>query len=84
MKSKKDFWRGARPLIIPEGGKPLPYCRRLMQAKNDYFCAGAVWERKDGIWRCIEAAPILRWMLKMTPESAKLELARKGCDWKWL
>lgn len=55
-----------------------------MQATNEYFCAIAVWERKDGFWRCVEAAPILRWMLKMTPESAKLELAGKGCDWKWL
>ena len=70
--------------MIPEGGKPLPYQKKVLQAKNEYFCAGAVWERIDGIWRCTEAAPIIKWMLKMTPESAKFELARRGCDWEWI
>jgi hypothetical protein len=52
-------------LFIPKGGKPLPYQKKVLQAKNEYFCAGAVWERIDGIWRCTEAAPIIKWMLKM-------------------
>ncbi len=82
--NQRDFWRGARPLLIPAGGRPLPAARRLMQAKNEYFCAGAVWERLDGLWRCTEAAPILKWMLKLEPAAAKLELARRGCEWEWL
>ncbi len=81
---RRNFWSGAKPLVIPEGPKHVPDTRRLMQAQNEYFTAGAVWERKDGLWRCIEAAPILDWMRKCTPESAKLELARRGCEWVWL
>lgn len=58
-------------------------CERLMRCQNDYFVAGAVWRRKDGIWSCIRAAPIIKWMLGMSPESAKMNLAKRGCSWQW-
>jgi hypothetical protein len=80
----RDFWRGARPLFIPRGGRPLPYQKKLLQATNEYFCAGAVWERIDGLWKCTEAAPIIGWMRGMSPPAAKLELARRGCQWEWI
>lgn len=82
-RKKRKFWNSG-PLVIPQGGKPLDYSKKLLQAKNDFWCAGAVWERIDGQWRCTEAAPIIRWMLKMTPENAKLELAKRGCQWQWI
>lgn len=55
-----------------------------MRCQNDYFVAGAVWRRKDGIWSCIRAAPIIKWMLGMSPESAKMNLAKRGCSWQWV
>lgn len=79
------FWSPPKAAVrVPEGGKVLSYQKRLLQAQNDYFCAGAVWERIDGHWRCTEAAPIIAWMRKMSPAEAKLELARRGCSWEWI
>lgn len=57
---------------------------KVLRVRNEFFCAGAVWVRKDGIWACKMAAPILHWMIGMSPLETKLELARKGCSWEWL
>jgi len=83
-KRNRGFWHGAKPLDIPSGGRFLPNQTRLLRASNEFFTAGAVWQRKDGQWSCIQAAPILAWMFKLTPTAAKLELARKGCSWEWI
>ena len=48
------------------------------------FTAGALWKRKEGQWRCILTAPIIKWMKGMEPGAAKLELARRGCSWEWV
>jgi hypothetical protein len=80
----RNFWQGAKPLQIPSGGTFLPNQTLLLRASNDFFVAGAIWRRKDGQWACIQTAPILRWMLKLSPTEAKLELARRGCSWEWI
>lgn len=61
-----------------------PNAQRLMRAQNEFFTAGAIWQRCDGQWSCTLAAPILRWMLKLDPATAKIELARRGCSWEWV
>jgi hypothetical protein len=57
---------------------------KVLRAWNEFWVAGAVWEKRDGHWFCVHTAPIIAWMRKMTPESAKLELARRGCQWEWI
>ena len=80
---KRNFWSRAKPLVIPQGGRPLSYEKKVLEARNEYWKAGAVWERIDGHWRCTSADQVMGWMRKLTPESAKLELARRGCQWEW-
>ena len=37
--------------------------RLLLRIVAPHFVAGAVWERtRDKGWRCVKAAPILKWM----------------------
>lgn len=62
----------------------VPDVVRVLHAKNEFFNAACLWRRIDGIWTCREADPGLDWIIGMTPNQAKLELARKGCSWTWL
>ena len=61
-----------------------PDCERMMRCWNEYWEAQARWKRRDGVWACMEAGEMIRWMERMSPESAKLNLARRGCQWEWL
>ncbi len=57
---------------------------RLLRVQNDYFTAGAVWEKIGGFWSCTKPAPIIGWMRGKTPDAAKFELLRLGCSFEWL
>lgn len=54
---------------------------RLMWVDAPHFYAGAVW-RPDP-WRCVHAAPILRWMIGKGSAFVKAYLARKGWAYGW-
>ena len=57
---------------------------KLLRVTTDYFCAGAVWEKIGGVWSCTRAAPIIRWLVGMNVDRAKLALLRMGAKWEWL
>jgi len=57
---------------------------RLLRVQNEYFTAGAVWNKSFGLWSCIQSAPIIRWMRVKTPTEAKMELRRLGCSFEWV
>jgi hypothetical protein len=69
--------------VFPEA-VPAPTNSKVLRCWNEFWTAGAVWEKHGMEWVCTDAAPIIRWMLKMNPAAAKLELARRGCQWEWL
>jgi hypothetical protein len=81
---KQTAWYKAHPELTkkskPQFIQSLP---KMMVAKNEYFEGTALWKRIIGQWSCVEASEHLKWMLKMEPAQAKLELARRGFDWKW-
>ena len=58
-------------------------CERLMRCWNEYWEADATWRRKEGIWVCVAASGVIRWMKGMNPVQAKFELDRRGCQWEW-
>ena len=58
--------------------------QRLLRVVAPHFVAGAVWERGKLGWHCVSAAPILRWMLDLSPQAALDVLQRKGYEWEWL
>jgi len=57
---------------------------RLLRVTSPKFCAGAVWVKRDGVWRCTESAPILSWMRRKSPEEARAILDRYGWAWEWV
>jgi hypothetical protein len=78
-------WRFEKAL---ERTKPPKYrdpdCERVMRCWNEYWEGGATWRRKDGIWSCVAYSASLSWMKKLSHLEAKLELARRGCEWEWM
>lgn len=65
---------------VPQTNGPV----RLLQVSTDYFCAGAVWKKISGIWSCIHAAPIMRWMVGMTGWQAKMALLKMDAKFQWI
>jgi hypothetical protein len=49
-----------------------------------HFCAGAEWEKVDGQWNCVRAAPILAWMVGHAARGVGIYLTRKGWDYEWI
>src|SRR5512138_2233089 len=57
---------------------------KLLVVWGRKFTAGAVWERRDGVWKCKRAAPIVAWMLRVKHPSVVLDwLKAKGYGWEW-
>lgn len=85
----KLYWQADRRRInqqpIPDGaGYAKPDTHLILRVQNEYFTAGAEFHRRDGVWSCIQAAPIIAW-LKHTPFcSIKTEFLKRGCSWEWL
>lgn len=80
-KYRRKLWQPEKKPKAPEYSKPD--VQRILVCWNDYWTAGALWRRKDGVWGCVTAEERLGWMKGKSPEQAKLELARLGCEWKW-
>lgn len=66
--------------MIAKGEKIL----RVMADGNKPFTAGAVWLKGDGGWRCVAAAPIIRWMVGLAPHRAVLMLKAKRLRYDWV
>lgn len=57
---------------------------KLLRIETDYFVAAAVYEKGFAGWRCVEAAPIVRWLLKKSPQQAKIDLLKMGAKTQWI
>ncbi len=68
--------------VTPSQSKPP--LERLLRVRTDYFCAGAVWRKTAGVWSCILAAPIIKWMIGMNPNTAKLALLKMDAQFEWI
>lgn len=56
----------------------------LLRVVAPHFVAGAEWEKRGGVWVCVRAAPIIRWMVGKTGAEIKKYLARRGWEWEWI
>lgn len=63
--------------------RPQPVVTRLLLVTNEFFTAGAVWTKRDNVWSCTEAAPILSWMRTTPITRVSIELLKRGCRWSW-
>lgn len=57
---------------------------RLLRVEAPHFVAGAVWVREGAGWRCVEVAPILRWMVGKPAPEVGAYLKRKGWAYEWV
>lgn len=60
-----------------------PVARKFLTASNEFWSETSLWEKKDGIWRCVSATGVLERLKGMNPAQAKVELLRLGAEWKW-
>jgi hypothetical protein len=57
---------------------------KLLRVTAPHFCAGAIWRKDSNGWRCIDAAPILGWMIGKHPDYVRAYLDRKGYLREWV
>jgi hypothetical protein len=57
---------------------------RLLRVESTHFVAGAIWDKHDGKWRCVRAAPILKWMIGYGAATALARLTRCRYEWEWV
>jgi hypothetical protein len=62
----------------------IPESRRLLRVVAPHFVAGAVWQRNESGWHCIGAAPILQWMLALSPQATLDVLRVRRYAWEWV
>ena len=58
--------------------------RRTLRVSSRRFVAGAEWELTPHGWRCINAAPVIKWMIGCSPRTAHARLMRERLTWEWL
>ena len=59
---------------------------KILRVMAPHFDAGAVYVREGPgqPWRCTRAAPIIRWLVGMSPADARERLARVRYQWEWV
>ncbi len=81
------MWRRDRARVnairVPFGGSLPADEERLLVVRTGYFTAGAVFKRSNGVWACVRAAPIIKWMVRKSPDGIKVALLKMGADWEW-
>lgn len=81
-KRQKESYAALRRMNRPVTFVPPTFW--LLRVENEFFTAGAVWRKKDNTWLCVEAAPIIKWMLgRADIGNVKIELLKRGCKWNW-
>lgn len=56
----------------------------MLRVSGRRFVAGAEWELTPDGWRCINAAPVIKWMIGCSPRTAHARLMRERLTWEWL
>ena len=56
----------------------------LLRVVAPHFVAGAIYEKHNGQWRCVKVAPIIKYLLKMSPDQAGDYIRKKRWSYRWL
>lgn len=57
---------------------------KLLRVSAPHFVAGAIFVKGEVGWKCVNAAPIIHWMVGKSPEYLHRYIKRKGWKWEWL
>lgn len=85
-KAKQRRRKFYRPRDVPVPHSETVVLRkkpRVMMASNEFHSGQAVWHYELGEWVCVQASDCLKFLLK-NKYQAKLELLRRGFDWRWV
>jgi hypothetical protein len=58
--------------------------RRILRVTSRHWVAGAVWENDGSGWRCVQAAPIIAWMMQCSADEARDRLTLTRYEWEWI
>ena len=72
------------PAQLQRGVQYLAPKERLLVVETDSFVAGAVFQKVDSLWYCVETAPILGWMMGKSPQEIKVKLSKLRARWRFL
>lgn len=79
-----DLERGPGTVKKPDRSN-MPDVERILSVTTPHFCAGAVFRRTKGKWRCTEAAPIIEWMTRVIhPGVIEQWLKSHQYEFQWL
>ncbi len=58
---------------------------KLLRVVAPHYVAGAVWQNDGTGWRCINAAPIIKWMIGKDPQAVAnyFNGKKKGYSYSW-
>jgi len=56
---------------------------KLLKVNAPDFDADAVWRYENG-WCCVEAAPVIKWMIGKRPAYVKMFLDKKQWSYEWV
>lgn len=82
MKWRQE-WNRLNGLQFNSHPQAPPNAEKFLSIQTEYFTAGAQWKRIHGVWSCVHAAPIIRWMVGKTPGDVKVQLLKMGARWEW-
>lgn len=57
---------------------------KLLRVEAPHFVAGLEFEKKRDGWRCVNAAPIMKYCKDMKPEAIRDYLIEKGWKFEWV
>jgi len=56
----------------------------LLRVTAPHFVAGAIWKKVNNRWTCIQAAPIIKWMIDKSPVEVQYYLNKRKWKYEWL
>ena len=57
--------------------------KRRCVVSTEYFTAGATFKKLYGVWSCVAADTVLRWMVGKSLDFIEVSLLKMGAHWDW-
>ena len=56
--------------------------QKLLRIEAPHYVAGAIFKKVNDDWRCVKAAPIIKWMIGKSIKDISDYLSKKKFGWK--
>lgn len=82
--AKLDVQRQLRVQACDLAPRITPTPTKYLHVQTDYFTAQSIWKKIGGVWSCVKADPVLKWMVGMSTDNAKLALIKMNATYNFL